>query len=325
MLYFSSTFTQHVSAICWKPIRCDHCGHEWHVRLDISSTGSGTSAYMIDQIGAQRRARSSALLAASRAYDGAICKSPCPSCGRYQSRMVAWLRAQKGCGLLALGGSLLSVAGFLVFVTLIGHPFMDMQLFVGVCTAGAVLLVGGLAAWLGMQRVRRRYDPQTDPAVRARHPVQTARPSAEDHVGPPGGWESVTCANCRREWAYLVDTQELVWGVRPKQPCPHCEHYQPRMVTWLAHQRYFWLFAVGVVGLGLSAIVALIATLIALLEPVGLLFLKVALFGGVSVSLAVGALIVRWREVRSFAPHTDAATRRRYSARPENIQLPKAA
>jgi len=105
------SYTTEVKGAVLKRVTCEGCGGRYVYRMERSAEGQGTSPYMIDNRGAERRSSTAADRALLRKLQRECDIVPCPACGTVQEDMVRrsrggqhrWLRR------IAIGLILLAV------------------------------------------------------------------------------------------------------------------------------------------------------------------------------------------------------------------------
>jgi hypothetical protein len=148
-----------VEGAAWKPVRCERCQTQWAYQVKRQFTGQGVSPYMLDNDGAQQRARTAAHKGLEHALQNAREDIPCPRCLNYQADMALRLKKAKYGWLLALG-----IVGIFLAATF-SAVLLDPKTGLALPLALALILVGvGGSIGLLVLRVKLMggYDPNAE-------------------------------------------------------------------------------------------------------------------------------------------------------------------
>lgn len=160
MLYVGRNYTATLSGSTVKDVTCAKCGDRYLYRMVRQATGEGTSPYMLDNAGAQRRAEEKARAALEHALHTHCEVVPCPNCSHLQPDMVRKVRGQRLGWMNWVGwiGGFLALIGLAIYVgTLSRYDDTTPALVVG-CTIAAAFF--GLTIYRLFANAR--YDPNAD-------------------------------------------------------------------------------------------------------------------------------------------------------------------
>lgn len=173
MFYVGRRYSAQVEGAAWKSVRCEKCHQQWAYQVVRQYTGQGVSPYMLDNAGAQDRARSSAHSGLQKALDAAKEDVPCPKCLAYQADMTQRLKKSKFGWMFALG--MISLFGTLSMIApLVVAPDSPLPLPLGV----GLMLAGfgtGIALLVGRARLMANFDPNADELRTTRQTVLQAK------------------------------------------------------------------------------------------------------------------------------------------------------
>ncbi len=150
-------YSARVSGSAWKPMRCERCQTQFAYQVTREFTGEGVSPYMLDNAGAQERARAAAHKGLAHSLANAKDDVPCPRCLSYNADAALRLKKAKFSWMFVLG--LLGLLGTLtISPALVGGD-------IPVATAIAVAVAGfGVSIGLLVMRARgmSNFDPNSD-------------------------------------------------------------------------------------------------------------------------------------------------------------------
>lgn len=144
-----------------KPATCEECGTEYVYRVERMGEGQGTSLYMVDNQGAQRRANEAAEKALAKELEKAIEVVPCPKCGCVQEDMVKEARRRhlgwmgKPGWFLVFGAVAFGVVNWASGAAKHKDPWVAWPTFALFAAIGPVLLVVRAV-------LRAQHDPNTE-------------------------------------------------------------------------------------------------------------------------------------------------------------------
>lgn len=139
-------------------MRCERCQTQFAYQVTREFTGEGVSPYMLDNAGAQERARAAAHKGLEHSLANAKDDVPCPRCLSYNADAALRLKKAKFSWLFILG--LLGALG-----TLTISPVLVGDRTTPVAITAAVLLVGfGISGGLLFMRSRgmSNFDPNSE-------------------------------------------------------------------------------------------------------------------------------------------------------------------
>lgn len=156
-------YSAQVSGSAWKPVRCGRCQTQFAYQVTREFTGQGVSPYMLDNAGAQERARTSAHRGLEHALANARDDVPCPSCLDYDADATLRLKKARYGWMFALG--LLGLLGTLTLTPSLLAPGVPLG-------PALVMVLVALAVSAGLLVARARlmsdYDPNSDELRAAR-------------------------------------------------------------------------------------------------------------------------------------------------------------
>jgi hypothetical protein len=151
-------YSAKVSGSAWKPLRCERCQTQFAYQVTREFTGEGVSPYMLDNAGAQERARAAAHKGLEHSLANAKDDVPCPKCLSYNGDAVTRLKKAKFGWMFVLG--LLGALG-----TLTISPMLAADRGTSPAIAIGIVLVGfGLSGGLLFMRSRgmSNFDPNSE-------------------------------------------------------------------------------------------------------------------------------------------------------------------
>ncbi|MFT3711254.1 MAG: hypothetical protein QM817_26790 [Archangium sp.] len=158
------------SGSAWKSQRCERCQTQFAYQVTREFTGQGVSPYMLDNAGAQERARTAAYKGLEHALANAKEDVPCPKCLTYNADATLRLKKAKYGWMFALG--LLGLFGTATMSPVLLSPEIPKA-------ATALLVIGGvcLSAGLlfGRSRLMDNYDPNSEELRTTRQTVLGAK------------------------------------------------------------------------------------------------------------------------------------------------------
>src|SRR5262249_52449186 len=92
MVYFGGNYTAQVQGSITKQARCEHCGSKFVYDVWALGSGSGKSAYFLDNQGAKNRSSERAHSDVVTKLESAAELARCPSCNKFQKNGVTLLR-----------------------------------------------------------------------------------------------------------------------------------------------------------------------------------------------------------------------------------------
>lgn len=111
MLYVWKEYKANVSGTVIKRVTCEKCSCKYAYELVRSARGGGTSVYLLDNAGAEDRARARANKRLRRQLEHGIDPVGCPDCGWYQADMVKEAKRRMLRPLVPIAAILLALAG----------------------------------------------------------------------------------------------------------------------------------------------------------------------------------------------------------------------
>jgi hypothetical protein len=175
MIYFGRRYSVTLRQTIVRQVRCEKCNASYNYPVVRTAVGTGRSAYMLDNAGAQSRAKASAQSKLQAAISNGVEVVPCPSCGWLQQNMVRLLRDRQYVWTFPAGLATAIVAGFVALVVALlawngsALLFIPSAVLLLIATGGVGLIFLG-RAW------REKFDPNAGNGAGAR-PVP-ARPVA---------------------------------------------------------------------------------------------------------------------------------------------------
>lgn len=168
-VYFARHYTSKVSRKITRQAVCENCRTVYAFQVTRSASGRGTSAYMVNNQGARRRAQERALAKLEAAIASAVDPVPCPTCGWFQSDMVQMMRARKHRWAMPVGLTV-ALAGGAIAMLLLSALSLEGWQYAALGLAGGLSVVGGVGLILYARHLRAHFDPNADHAARAGRP-----------------------------------------------------------------------------------------------------------------------------------------------------------
>jgi hypothetical protein len=166
MIYYGTTFTATLTALRWKAVTCDHCAAEWAFLMKVNARGWSHTPFGIDRENAAGYAREQAEKDFQKVLATTVPESACPRCGYYQAGRVKSLRARRYEWLAHVGVVALIVGGFVALCVAVAFS-LDARGAANALGASAALLIGGgVIAFMQRRRLEREYEPNADAATR---------------------------------------------------------------------------------------------------------------------------------------------------------------
>lgn len=150
-------YSARVSGTAWKPLRCERCQTQFAYQVTREFTGQGVSPYMLDNAGAQERARAAAHKGLEHSLANARDDVPCPKCLAYNGDAVLRLKKAKYGWMFMLG--LLGLFGTLTMAPLLTTPEFANAAVGALVVVGLAISAGLL---IGRSRLMSNYDPNSE-------------------------------------------------------------------------------------------------------------------------------------------------------------------
>jgi len=157
-----STYTATVRGAVLKRVTCEGCGERYVYAMERTARGQGTSAYMLDNRGAERRSSAAADKTLRRMFERECDIVPCPACGTVQEDMVRTSRSGHRRWLLRAGIWMILAAGGLGFVNWVSGMEGPRYQFLS-WPAYAVIAMLGPAALVVRAFLQAAHDPNDEP------------------------------------------------------------------------------------------------------------------------------------------------------------------
>lgn len=197
VFYVGRRYTATVRGSRTKHVTCEGCGHRYQYQVESEGSGTGESAYFLNNEGAQQRARERAQASLDSRLERAREAVACPRCGLFQAYMVALLRQRRFGWLNVIGWVVLVLGALFASLPKAGDPsltFADRL----VATPNILVLLSGLGL-IALSLFGRRY---------LYHPNAKKRPSA---AAQPSKGREIVLNWLRLRW--LVAAAFIVSGV----------------------------------------------------------------------------------------------------------------
>lgn len=174
-----------VSGTVVRRVRCEKCACAYAYELVRAASGAATSLYLLNNEGADYRARTRAHKKLRRALERGVEPVQCPDCGWFQAEMVQEARRRTVRGLAPAAAVCLTLAG--AFGLIMGALWLSPVQGAGPPVWGPVEIFGGAGAiclavrWFMIRRgdLNRRYPerPAAYPGAPSGHKVQAMTPA----------------------------------------------------------------------------------------------------------------------------------------------------
>jgi hypothetical protein len=182
-----------ISGTVVRRVTCEKCACAYAYELVRAASGGATSIYMLNNAGAEYRARTRANKKLRRALERGVEPVPCPDCGWFQAEMVQEARRRLVQGLvpaaavcLTLAGAIALVMGALWLSPPPGGEPSDWRMVGVFGGAGAICLA---IRWFMLRRgdLNRRFPepPAPYPGAPPGHKVQVMAAAAAAAAGQP--------------------------------------------------------------------------------------------------------------------------------------------
>lgn len=168
-VYFGRRYTSKVSWTVPRQVTCENCRTVYGYQITRRASGTGRSAYMLDNQGASRRAKEWALANLDAALQTAVDPMPCPTCGCFQAEMIRWMRSRMHRWAMPVGLSVALAGGWIAILLMLTLSLTGGE-EAALGFAGALSVIGGMGLIFYTRHLRARLDPNADCAARAGWP-----------------------------------------------------------------------------------------------------------------------------------------------------------
>jgi hypothetical protein len=186
MIYVWRDYKTTISGTVVRRVTCEKCACAYAYELVRAASGAGTSMYLLDNSGAEYRARTRANKKLRRALERGVEPVQCPDCGWFQADMVREAQRRKARGLMPAAAICLTLAGAIAL--LMGALWLSPPPGGGPTNWSPVGVFGGAGAiclairWFMMRQgdLNRRCPerPAPYPGAPTAHKVQAMTPVA---------------------------------------------------------------------------------------------------------------------------------------------------
>lgn len=168
-VYFGRRYTSTVSRTVARQVRCENCRTVYGYQLTRRASGTGRSAYMLNNQGASRRAKERALAKLDAAIQNGVDLVPCPTCGCFQTDMIRLMRSRTHRWAMPVGLSVALAGGWIAILLMLTLSLTGGQ-EAALGFAGALSVIGGAGLIFYTRHLRAALDPNADCAARAGRP-----------------------------------------------------------------------------------------------------------------------------------------------------------